>query len=206
MLVFVRLDDMKKLYDGFDLCAPSTSVSMTSRLRGSRRALGRGGLRGRDSPGYAVAARRAGRALPRADRRIQGAQADRAARPSRCPSRRRARSSSATCANALGRPRRRRSEEAERCAARCWTFRSPSGTSSSTAGPPTPTARSSPTRPTGRAASSSRPSPTGPTASRRPAALGVQRGRPRRDLRLELPGAPGGLLRHALHGRGDAHA
>ena len=23
------LDDMKKLYDGFDLCAPSTSVSMT---------------------------------------------------------------------------------------------------------------------------------------------------------------------------------
>ena len=27
--MFVHLDDMKKLYDGFDLCAPSTSVSMT---------------------------------------------------------------------------------------------------------------------------------------------------------------------------------
>src|SRR5699024_11385888 len=25
----ISLEDMKKLYDGFDLCAPSTSVSMT---------------------------------------------------------------------------------------------------------------------------------------------------------------------------------
>ena len=58
---------------------------------------------------YAVVSRPAagerrgtGRALPPADRRVQGAQGTSSCGPSRCPSRRRARSSSANCANRTG--------------------------------------------------------------------------------------------------------
>ena len=49
-----------------------------------------------------VTERRADRALPGRDRRLQGAQADRAARPSRCRSRAPARCSSASCASRTG--------------------------------------------------------------------------------------------------------
>ena len=96
------------LHRGRGRAVPASGRARGGRVRRARRAVGRGGARGRRARAPTVDAGRADPPLPRGDRRLQGAQADRAAHRAAAEVRRRQGAQARAARAVLGRARPRR--------------------------------------------------------------------------------------------------